>query len=409
MGQQLTIDECQSKAEANYPLIKQYALIEQARDYNASAAAKAYLPQVSISAKATYQTDVTKLPLDLNAIGQMFGVSLNIPEVSKDQYAASIDITQTIWDGGITAAKRAGINAQSDAAGRELDVSLYAIRDKVNDLYFGILTCDAMREQNRLYQDELQRSHDRVSAAVRNGLAAQSDLDAVRVEQLKAEQSLAQISNERASYLRMLAIFIGEELGDDTLLQPVPTVESSGRPGLRPEMAMFDARLRETDARHKAINAAWMPRIGLFISGGYGRPGLNMLEDKFKTYAVGGVRLSWNFGALYTRRSDLRTLDVNRSGIEVQREAFEFNNRLNLSREDAAIAKYRDLLRKDDDIISLRESIRAAAESKFDNGTYTVTDLLREVTAEQMSKIDKALHEIALQQAIYKRKFLNND
>jgi outer membrane protein TolC len=402
---QISIEDCYEKARVNYPLIKQYGLIERARDYNLSNVSKAWMPQAQLSAKATYQSEVTEIPIDFSKLG-IPGVS--IPSLDKDQYGATLEISQTIWDGGTVDAKRKGIRAKSEAEDRELDVNLYAVRERVNQLFFGILLCEAMLEQNRLFQDELQVNYDRIKNLMQGGLANQADLDAVRVEQLKAKQVFTQISHERKAYIAMLSVFIGENPDENIRLQK-PIAKQVAPDIKRPELSLFDANLKSLDAAKSELDANLRPKFGLFLTGGYGKPGLNMLKTEFSAYYIGGVRLTWNLGSFYTRKNSLNLLESNRNAIQTQRETFLFNTVLSKTKKENEIDKYRELLQSDDEIISLRNSVRRAAESKVENGTLTVTDLMHEAIAEQLARQDKILHEIEWLQAIYNLKFITNN
>lgn len=65
---QLTLDECRRQAQANYPLVRRYGLIEKACEYDLSNAGKGYLPRFSLSGKATYQSDITRLPVEYRVL-----------------------------------------------------------------------------------------------------------------------------------------------------------------------------------------------------------------------------------------------------------------------------------------------------------------------------------------------------
>jgi len=402
---QLRIEDCYEKAKANYPLIRQYGLIEQSKDYNLSMLSKAYLPQFQLSMKATYQSDVTKIPIDVSKLG----IPLDIPELSKDQYGATLEVSQVIWDGGVIGAKRNTVLAKSYEEEKSLEVSLYTVRERVNQLYFGILLCDAMAEQNRLFREELQNAYNRISALLQGGLANQADLDAVKVEQLKAQQGLTQILHNRTAFLEMLSAFTGEKFNSNTVFQKPDVSFSLSREIRRPELVLFDARLRSLDIAKKEIDADLMPKLGLFLTGGYGKPGLNMLINEFSTYYIGGVRLSWNFGNFYTRKNKLNLLESSRNAIQVQQETFLFNTTLSRTGKENEINKYRELLKTDDEIIALRNSVKRASESKVQNGTLTAIDLMRDVTNEQLARQEKIVHEIEMIQAIYNLKFIINN
>ena len=403
---QLSIEACYEKARANYPLIKQYGLIEKTKEYNLSNAAKGYLPQVTFSAQATYQSDVTEIPIDLDAIG-LTGVK--IPSVSQDQYKMELALSQTLWDGGAIRSERKALRTQAEVDQRDMDVNMYTINERVNQLYFGVLLADAQLEQNKVLQAELRRSCEQVSSYIKNGIAQQSDLDAIRVDLLKAKQTEAQFEHTKRAYREMLSRLIGEEIGEETRLVKPEAVRPLTKENNRPELELYQARIRNLRAQDSRITAGMMPKLGLFVTGGYGKPGLDMFEDNFKAYYLAGVRLSWNLGSLYTRKNDRRKIQTGIRSIETQRETFLFNTSLDVAQRNATIDKYIDQLKYDDEIIALRGSVKRASEAKMANGTLSGTDLTRDIHAEQSAIQDKILHEMELLQAIYNLKYVTNN
>ena len=404
---QLSIEACYEKARANYPLIKQYGLIEKTKEYNLSNAAKGYLPQVTFSAQATYQSDVTEIPINLDAIG-LTGVE--IPSVSQDQYKMELALSQTLWDGGAIRSERKTLRTQAEVDQRDMDVSMYAINERVNQLYFGVLLAEAQLEQNKVLQAELRRNCDQVSSYIKNGIANQSDLDAIQVDLLKAKQTEAQFEHTKRAYREMLSRLIGEEIGEETRLVKPEAVRPLTKENNRPELELYQARIRNLRAQDSRITAGMMPKLGLFVTGGYGKPGLDMFEDRFKAYYLAGVKLSWNLGSLYTVKDDRRKIQTSIRAVETQRETFLFNTSLDVAQRDASIDKYVAQLRYDDEIIALRGSVRRASEAKMANGTLSGTDLTRDIHAEQSAIQDKILHEIELLMAIYNLKYaINNE
>ena len=404
---QLSIEACYEKARANYPLIKQYGLIEKTKEYNLSNAAKGYLPQVTFSAQATYQSDVTEIPIDLDAIG-LTGV--NLPSVSQDQYTMELALSQTLWDGGAIRSERKALHTQAEVDQRDMDVNMYTINERVNQLYFGVLLADAQLEQNKVLQAELRRSCEQVSSYIKNGIAQQSDLDAIRVDLLKAKQTEAQFEHTKRAYREMLSRLIGEEIGEETRLVKPEAIRPLTRENNRPELELYQARIRNLRAQDSRITAGMMPKLGLFVTGGYGKPGLDMFEDNFKAYYLAGVRLSWNLGSLYTVKDDRRKIQTSIRAIETQRETFLFNTSLDVAQRDASIDKYVAQLSYDDEIIALRGSVKRASEAKMANGTLSGTDLTRDIHAEQSAIQDKILHEIELLMAIYNLRYaINNE
>ena len=208
----------------------------------------------------------------------------------------------------------------------------------------------------------------------------------------------------------MLGILIGQKLNENIIL-PKPnadnlTISSQVK---RPELELFDAQLVNLETQKKAIKAGYMPKLGLFLTGGYGKPALNMLNNDFSAYYIGGIRLSWNFGSLYTQKNDRKLIETNQDNIATSRETFLFNTSLETSQEQNEINKNKDLLKYDDDIVILRNNVKRATEAKVANGTSTVIDLMRDVNAEDLAKQDRIQHEIELLQAIYNLKYTTNN
>ncbi|WP_080904194.1 TolC family protein [Parabacteroides sp. Marseille-P3160] len=398
-GAQWTLDSCREKALANYPQVRQYDLIRKSSEYTLSNAGKAYLPQVSLSGKASYQTDVTRIPVDIPGVREM----------NKDQYGLTLDVSQSLWDGGVTHSKKKIEQASAYLSKQQLEVELYALNDRVNQLYFGILLLDAKREQNKLLQEELQRNYERVNSLFRNGMANAADLDAVRVEQLKAIQQETQLVSGRTAYVEMLAHLTGQQsTGEVTLVKPEEPLLTSDEIH-RPELSFFEAQQQLLNIQRESVKVGYMPKFGLFITGGYGRPGLNMLDRDFSPYAIGGIRLSWNFGSLYTSKNERRLIETSLQNTWVQRETFLFNTEMELSRQQQEIRKNKDLLEYDDEIIRLRENVKRSAEAKVANGMMTITDWMEKVTDESLARQEKIQHEMEYLLSMYNKKYTTNN
>jgi outer membrane protein TolC len=398
---QLTIGDCQIRVRENYPLIKKYNWIEQSKEYTLANVTKGYLPQFQINARASYQSEVTSIPLSLPGIA--------IPKIKKDQYQASVEANQLLWDGGMIRAQRGVVEAGSEVEIKQTEVDVYALEERVNQLFFGILLFDAQLEQNRILQEELSRNYTTVSNYMKNGVANQADIDAVKVEQLNAKQAYTQLQSARTAYVEMLSRMLGETLEKQTIFIR-PSAELLPSPAInRPELRLFEAQNQLFDSQKEGIKSTYMPKLGLFVQGGYGRPGLNMLATEFEPFYIGGIRLSWNFGSLYTQKNDLRKIEVNKQLVNTQKEVFLYNIQLAVTQENREIKRLKDLMQYDEEIITLRENIRKSTEAKVANGTSTVTDLMREISREDLARQAKASHEIDLLIAIYKLKNTTNN
>lgn len=410
-GQSLTLEDCQTKARNNYPLLKQYGLIEKTEAYNLKNANKAYLPQLSLGVKATYQSDVTEIPTMLSdVISQMTGKPFSFPSLSKDQYQAVLELNQVIWDGGLVSAQKKSIKAGTEADKQKLEVDLYALNDRVNNLFFGIMLINEQLKQVAILQDELGVNYKKVQAYVQNGVAQQSDLDAVKVEQINANQKETDLKVARKSYLEILSAFVGETINENAQFEKptLPKTDLSAE-NKRPEISLFAAQEKMLDSQRSAIIASNLPKIGLFAQGGYGRPGLNMFTAEFSTFYIGGIRLSWNISGFYTQKNNLNKIDASKKIVEVQKETFLFNNNMQSKQQSSEVEKLKTTLKNDDEIIGLRANIKKASEAKVANGTLTVTDLLRDINNENIARQTRALHEIQLYMSAYQLKNNTNN
>lgn len=409
MSAQLTLDECRQLAREHYPEIRQYDLIRKSESYNLSNAGRAWIPQLVLSAQATWQTDVPQFPDVLTGMLSQQGVE--IPGLQQDQYKVALELNQPIWDGGKSAADRHIARAEAAEQRTAADVELYALDGRVDELYFGILLLDERIAQTTLTQELLQSNLAKVEALQRNGVAMQSDADALEAEMLTVGQQLGQFEASRESYRRMLGIFIGQELGDRTLLKP-ELVEPLAGENARPELAMFAAKIDRLAAQEKLVKSSSMPRLGFFAQGYYGYPGLDfmqgMMNNDWSWNALLGVKLSWNFGAYYTQKNNLNKLRTSRKQVEVQRDIFLFNMALQTAQDNGNIARLRRALADDDRIVALRRSVREAAESKLRNGVIDTHDLLTKITEESAAAMARSMREIELLKTIYELKHTIN-
>ena len=240
-------------------------------------------------------------------------------------------------------------------------------------------------------------------------LPISADYDALRVELLKARQDEVQLRHARRAYVAMLSRFIGQELREGVTLEKPRGDRPNVSRNQRPELALFEAQIRNLRAQDNGITAGLMPRLSLFATGGYGKPGLDMFENKFQLYGLAGVRLSWNISNFWTKKNDRLKIRTGIQSVEAQRETFLFNTALEVEQHNATIDRYVEQLKYDDEIIALRRSVRQASEAKMANGTLSGTDLTRDIHAEQAAILAKAQHELEMLLAVYGRKNATNE
>lgn len=401
-----SLEECQRAAEQNYPLIRQYDLIEKTTDLTVSNIMKGWLPQVSASAQATYQSDVASFPDWMQTLYDQFG--LEMKGLKKDQYRVGIDISQTVYDGGAISSQAAIAREQGRVQAAQNEVNLYQVRQRVNEIYFALLLLEDQIRLNGDLQELLAGSEKKLASMEKGGIAAVSDYQNVKAERLNVVQQGVNLASQQRMLRTMLSTLCGIEVND---VQMPPVVEI-GTGNNRPEMRLFDSQLRLADAQEKALNAALLPKLGVFAQGFYGYPGYNMFEDMMRhemsLNGMVGARLTWNIGALYTRKNDKAKLQLQRELTESNRDVFLFNSNLEQLQLTEEIARYRQLMADDDEIISLRSSVRKAAESKLSHGIIDVNDLVREINQENAAKVQRSMHEIQMLKKIYDNKFATN-
>ena len=408
-ARQLDIDLCQQMAHDNYPMIEQYELIEQSTGYTLSNIKKNWLPTAKLSAQATYQSDAPDFPEQFkNAFSQV----LDIHGMNKDQYKIALDINQTIWDGGKTRNEKAIAEARQKESEANTDVQLYKLRATVNDLYFGILLIEASIRQNNEQATLIGNNLQQINTHLKNGTAMQCDADAVEASLLTVRQQTSQLEARRKQYASALCLLLG--IGNEEISLEMPSGEiSQESQNKRPELQLFDRQIELLGKQLKSLDTAIMPMFNFFANGFYGNPGLdyieNMMNPQWSWNYMIGVTMRWNIGGLYTRKNDLRKLELQEKSISNERDVFLFNSNISANRKKEEIAEYENLVKDDDGIIELRESIRKAAETKLANGIIDVTDLLQKITEENSAKLNKAYHEIQRLKAIHELKEITNN
>lgn len=399
---QITLEQVQEQARANYPAIRKYGIVEQSRDFTLSNVAKGNLPQVLFQGKTSYQSSVTRLPIDVGKFG------IDYEGLPRDQYNTSVTISQVIYDGGKIAAEKKIARAQADVQNEQINVMMYGIRESVNRLFFSILLIDEQLLHNILLQDDLRLVQKNVEAMITGGVANQSDADLVSVELIRARQQEEMLQTFRRTYLSMLSTFIGTPIDASVKLRK-PTEALFPTVNNRPELSFYNAQQRLLDLRQSSLDVSLRPRVDIFLQGGVGNPGLNMFKNGWDAYYKVGATVSWNIGALYRRKNDTQLIDMERQQVNVNRETFLFNIRIQEQQLKGQIENIRSQIAHDDEIIRLRENIRRASEKRVESGIETVNEMLRDINAVSEARQQRAIHEVELLQEIHKLKTINNN
>jgi outer membrane protein TolC len=402
----LTIDECYAWARANYPLVKRLNLIDKSSGYSMENASKLYLPQFTVTGQATYQSQTINFSEALG--GTTLPGGLTLPNISKDQYRIQAELNQMLYDGGNVRNQKDQIAATRGLQQQNVEVELYALNDRVNQIYFVVLLMEQQLKQNEIRKTDLLGTLSKMEAALKFGTAYRSTLDELKAELVNVDMAAIELRSNRSAYLAMLGTLIGREISDNvTLLQP--NVLGAVAEINRPELRSFDYRGRLLDVDEKKIKTDYMPKLGAFVQGAYGRPTLNMVSNEFGPWYYLGARLNWNLASLYTLNNTRATLDINRQNLDVEKETFLLNTRIALQQQAHEIQKYRLLIMQDEKAIALRAEVKRAAQAQVENGVITSHDYIAHLNAENQARQLLILHQVQLLQAQYKHKFINGN
>lgn len=382
-AQMLTLDSCQAKAYRNYPLIQQFGLIEQSKELTLSNANKAWLPQF----------DITLIG------GAIHGLPSFSPGSSSQPWDMKLisigQLNQTIWDGGMTKASKEIIEANSAIEIADLEVNLYQLRDRVNNLYFGVLLIDEQMAQLDLLIETLLLNQKRIKSAIENGTAFKSDADEIKVEIISAGQRKTELSFNRQAYVAVLSAMIGEEIPEnETFTRPVFSESVDNLGNNRPELMKFNQQRSLLESQAKLNKAMLIPKFGLMGFGVFLTPGTDFGTSTLNNLFIAGLSVSWQLAPLYKNGNNKKLTEVSLQRIQNQKDVFLFNTNLELTQTDKELEKYRTLIEQDRELLLLKTSIKEAYTVKYDNGVATMTDVLQRINDESAAKQNLVMHEI---------------
>jgi outer membrane protein TolC len=385
----ITLQQAYEAARTNYPLLKQQGILYQSGELAVASLEKnRRLPQLSLSGQATWQSAVTSLSIELPNVA--------IPRISKDQYRLTLDASYTLFDGQLTYLQTQVQRAATATAQQQIEVELHRLRDQVNGLFMNALLTDESIRLTQTLLAELQRRISTVTASVTFGTVSQMHLDILRAEVLKSEQRVAELQAARRGTRETLHLLTDLPITDSTrLVANVPSTATT-LPLNRPELQLYRLQRTQLDAQYRLIGNRLKPRLSLFAQPGFGRPGLNLLDNDFAGYFLGGVRLNWNLSGAYTRRNDEQAIRLNQQTVDFQQATIERNLTIQLRQQQTEIEKLEAQLASDQALIDLRVRIRKAAAAQLDNGVIAARDYTTELTNEHQARLNLALHQLQL-------------
>ncbi len=383
--QSITLDECFDLVSKNFPLARQSDLLENQLQFDMEALEKGKLPQLDVNAQASYQSDVTSLPIQLP--------NATIDPPNKDQYRVTLDVNQLIYNGGQINALAKVTEAKGKVGQQEVAVNLYQLKNQVNQLYLSVLLLQENRTLLNAKEKQLMTRLNEVNSGVKFGMLLPSSADALEVELLKIKQNYAELDHSKAGLLDRLSLLIGKELNNNVALQRPEVVMDFDTDSNRPELALFELQKEQVQFSTELLSKSKLPKLSAFAQGGYGNPGLNMLDNSFNTFYMTGLRLNWNVFDWNKNKTEKQSLQINKEIINTQKETFELNNYVELTALLSEINKINELISYDEAIIPLREKMVKTAESQLKNGVITSSAYITEFTNLYEAKNNLALHK----------------
>ena len=384
----LTLDDCFDRVTKNYPLAKQSVLLQSQAELDIATLKKDKLPRLDVNAQATYQSDVTHLPIELP--------NISVTPPNKDQYRATLDASLLIYNGGLIDATAKVKESNSKVSEQEVNVNLYALKNKVNELYLSLLLLQENRSLLAAKEKQLQSRIEEVQAGVLYGTLLPSSADALQVELLNIKQKYAEIDYSKKGLTQRLALLIGSDLSADVILQTPMVPTENQTDSQRPELTLFELKKAQIDLSKQQLTKSKLPKLNAFAQGGYGNPGLNMLDNSFKTFYMTGLKLNWNIFDWNKTKGQKQSLEINKEIINTQKETFELNTNLELVQLQSEIDKLEDFIDMDSEIIRIRENMVKSAASQLKNGVITSSAYITEFTDLYEAKSNLALHKTQL-------------
>lgn len=387
--QSITLEECYQLVTENYPLAKQSQLLDAQSKLDKEVVSTSKLPQLSLDAQATYQSDVIEIPIP----------SASIEPLNKDQYRATLSVNQLIYNGGATDASLNVKSAQLKTKQKQVEVSLYQLKQQINQLYFSVLLAQESELLLNAKKEQLQAKLKEVQSGIKYGVILPSSDKVLEAELLKLKQQFQELESNKTALIETLSSLISQPLDVSTEFQN-PLVETQTQTELaRPELELFQLKKEEITTSKRLLSKQNSPKLLGFATGGYGNPGLNMLDNSFQTYYIVGVKLNWNVFDWNSNKKQRQSLAITKDVIDTETDTFKLNTTIELNQQQKDIDKIEGFIASDLEIISLRKEVLRTADSQLKNGVITSSAYITELTNLYEDENTLVKHKIQLQLA----------
>ncbi len=390
-GQQnISLDSCYQWARVNYPNLKQSGLWSEITELKKENNKTVYYPQLTLNGQATYQSVVTEIP---RIIPGFTG-----PSVPKDQYKAYAEFRQTIWDGGVS-----GINSQLEDAIlinnlNQLEIEAYKLNDQVSMAFFTSLVVEKQLEVVDAQKKVLEEKLKNAESGIANGMVEKATASVIKAEIINLEQNSIKLSAGKNAAVQMLSVLTGKNINGKSKFEYTKNQSTSAELN-RPELQLFASQTSSLEKQKELLRKTRNPKIFGFGQAGYGKPGLNMLNDGFDSWFMVGAGISWNAFDWKNSVRQKQVLTLQQNILETSEETFRQNIDILLVQQNTQIRQLEEMIKTDQEMVLLRSEISKSASSKLENEVITASDFIQEVQAETLAKLNLELHQIQLEEA----------
>lgn len=394
----LTLQACYDSLYSNYPIARQKLIFEKIRELKIRNVKNNYLPAVNLGAQSTVQSDVPHIEIKSSSPATTNIIeNLDIPLPPLWQNKIYFEITQSVYDGGLTRAQKKLENTSSDIDQKKLEVELIKLHEQINYLFFNLYYIKVNEHALHILRSDLDNKRKNSLAAVNSGVMLESNLNLIEAEILKLDQQISEVKTNKENLINSLKELIKRDISGSTELYiPDLDINAENLNGIRPEIELLTLNKTLLDNSIMLLKASRRPKFFFFGQAGYGRPGLNMLSSTYDPYAYFGVKFNYT---ILDWRNNARNIKINeyrKDIISSQIETYELNQRIALKNTLNNIGKIMDILSKDNKIIELRKNVSRVSSQKFENGSLSARDYLVEKNAELNAEINKNYHQLLL-------------
>jgi outer membrane protein TolC len=384
--EKLTLTQCYTLALENHPLQGKSEILQNQTQWEIQALDAQKLPKIDLEAQATYQSDVMVLPISLP------NISIESPD--KDQYKATLTVSQLIYNGDVIDTQKELKKKQLEAQQKEIEVQLHPLKWQINQLFFGILL---LQQKMEILQKNIEQLHNKkieIEKLIATGSTYESAVEPIQVKILELTQNVVELNAQKLQQFDQLSLILGQKIQANASLDIPEVISPSTLP--RSELELFELQKATTDLQKDLLQKQTLPKIMAFGTGGYGKPGLNMLDNSFAEYYMAGVKIQWNVYDFQANKKQRTAIALNKDLIDNQKKVFEWNQNNAVQNYQSEIVKYHTLLQTDQEIIQYRQKIVDTAAKQLKHDLITTSDYTAEINKLLEAEINQKTHQILL-------------